>query len=269
MKRIIRFFVLGVLFIIVLVSFLLIYVNIQKDKAYSSALVQLDELFTHENTDIYPLYYGCVPRFINVDAFNKTGSLFKDIIDTGANIPKIPSDISQLYLVAPENPNWHWETGVIDDVRYEVNVRNNHYDTWRSISGIRSEGIWQTGWALGVRENFGGGRIVEYLIIPYAIGFRKTKFASSESDLTINNVLNNSFRFFTENDKSELKNCLVSNIKKYDHRPYIKNDYYYLRHLIKQILQLHLLVTSLIMAHICMMIRSMSLLKLTARRCMR
>jgi hypothetical protein len=229
MKRIVRFFVLGIIFLIVLVSSLLVYVNIQKDKAYADAISQLDGLFIHENTDVYPLYYGCESRFVKSEALSETGSLFKDIIDPGISTPKMPSDISSIYYVAPQNPNWHFTTGIIEDVRFEVAIRNNHYDTWRSINGIKSEGIWQTGWALGVRENFGEGYIVEYLIIPYAIGFRKSKFASLENHLSIDNTLDNSFKFFTENDKSDLKTCLVSNNKKFGDVPHIKNDYYYLK----------------------------------------
>lgn len=229
MKRIARIFILGIILIIVVVVLLLVYINIQKGEAHSTALRQLDELFLHENTDVYPLYYGCEPRFVKDYPSSQTGSLFVDIIDPGASVAKVPSDISQMYYVAPENPSWHWETGIIEDVRFEVNVRNSHYDTWRSISGIKSEGIWQTGWALGVRENFGGGRIVEYLIIPYAIGFRNTRSESFENHLTIDNVLANSFKFFTENEKSGLKKCMVSNIKKFGDAPSITNDYYYLK----------------------------------------
>ena len=109
MKRIARIFILGIILIIVVVVLLLVYINIQKGEAHSTALRQLDELFLHENTDVYPLYYGCEPRFVKDYPSSQTGSLFVDIIDPGASVAKVPSDISQMYYVAPENPSWHWE----------------------------------------------------------------------------------------------------------------------------------------------------------------
>lgn len=189
---------------------------------------QVDSLFVHKRRDIIPIYYECESRFVKGDFYAQTGRLYKDIINKGYTQPKLPTDITSTYRVAPEDAPL-FGNDVIEDVKKEIMMHNRNDDDIESgIRGVKWKGLWQTGWALGVRENFGSGRIVEYIIIPYAVSFRKQSFGTLEGYITIDDILDNAFKFYTENDKSSFKRSIVKDTKHFTYMPQIDNNYYYL-----------------------------------------
>lgn len=204
------------------------YISNQKEQQRELAERQVDSLFVHSHTDIFPIYFGCKSRFVKGDALSLTGSWYRDIINSGYKVPKMPSDITSTYRVAPENSPFFGDD-VIEGVKTEIRMHNrNDNDIETGIQGVGWKGLWQTGWALGVRENFGFGRIAEYVIIPYAISFRKQSFGTLEGYISIDDILDNAFKFYTENNKSDFKNSIVNNTKHFTYMPHIDNDYYHL-----------------------------------------
>ncbi len=205
------------------------FVENQKRIQRDIAERQVDSLFVHKHTDVFPIYYECKSRFVKGDAYTQTGRLYKDIINKGYTQPKLPTDIASTYRVAPEDAPFFGED-VIEGVKAEIRVHNGNDDEIETgIHGVKWKGLWQTGWALGVRENFGGGRIAEYIIIPYAVSFRKQSFGTIEGYITIDDILDNAFRFYTENDKSNFKKMIVKDTKHFTYMPIIDNNYYYLK----------------------------------------
>ena len=204
------------------------FIESEKRQQHDIAERQVDSLFVHKHTDIFPIYYECKSRFVKGDAYAQTGRLYKDIINQGYTQPKMPTDITSTYRVAPEDAPFFGDD-VIEGVKTEIRVHNrNDDDIETGIHGANWKGLWQTGWALGVRENFGVGRIAEYIIIPYAISFRKQSFGTLEGYVTIDDILDNAFKFYTENDKSDFKRSIVKDTKHFTYMPHIDNSYYYL-----------------------------------------
>lgn len=202
------------------------YIEGRKEQLHSDAVRQVDSLFVHKHTDIFPLYYECKPRFVKGNAEAQTGSMFTDVINKSILPSHMPTDITSTYRVAPENPMFFYERGNVEYVKLEIRMQNHSEDVEHGITGANWKGLWQTGWALGVRENFGLGRIAEYIIIPYAISFRKQSFGSMEGYISIDDILDNAFLFYTENDKSDFKRNMVSNVKYFSWDPHIDNRYY-------------------------------------------
>ena len=147
-----------------------VYINAQKEEQRFIAERQVDSLFVHKHTDIFPIYYECKSRYVKGDAYAQTGSWFKDLTNDSPNsLLKMPSDITSTYFVAPEDP-FFWYEDDIRGIKSEISVYNrNDEDIETGIHGVNRKGLWQTGWALGVREKYGLGRIAEYIIIPYAV----------------------------------------------------------------------------------------------------
>lgn len=228
---------LAIIAIIIIVSILYrqvpdeanVYINAQKEVQKSIAERQVDSLFVHKHTDIFPIYYECKSRYVKGDAYAQTGSWYKDLNNYSPNsLLKMPSDITSTYFVAPEDAPFFGDD-VIEGVKTEIRVQNrNDDDIETGIHGVKWKGLWQTGWALGVRENFGLGRIAEYVIIPYAVSFRKQSFGTLEGYVSIDDILENAFKFYTENDKSDFKKSIVTNTKGFTYMPHIDNRYYYL-----------------------------------------
>lgn len=242
MKKLITILITFVLLAVVIVCSLLYqkvpndateYINTQKEQQRLIAERQVDSLFVHKHTDIFPIYSECKSRFVKGDASSQTGSLLKDII-YGHYQPKMPADITSTYCVAPENPLFITHGDIIEEVKTEIRMNNSDNDgPENGIHGANWKGLWQTGWALGVRENWGSGKIAEYLIIPYAVSFRKQSFGSLEDYISIDNILNNAFEFYTNNEKSNFKRNIVANTHNYTHFPYINNEYYHLERIEK------------------------------------
>lgn len=205
------------------------YIHEQIEDQRILAERQVDSLFVHKHTDIFPLYYECKSRYLKVDYIKQAGLMFKDIINFSNDLSKIPSDVTSTYYVAPEDPQVYTSRGISEDVKAEIRVHNLNNDGIQAgIQGVNWLGLWQTGWALGVRENFGGGCIVEYMIIPYAVSFRKQSFGTLEGYMTIDEILHYAFKFYTENEKSKFKKSIVTDTERFTAFPYIHNDYYYL-----------------------------------------
>lgn len=204
------------------------YISNQKEQQRELAERQVDSLFVHRHTDIFPIYFGCKSRFVKGDALSQTGSWYRDIIKCGYRVSKMPSDITSTYRVAPENSPFFGDD-VVEGVKMEIRMHNrNDNDIETGIQGVGWKGLWQTGWALGVRENYGFGRIAEYVIIPYAVSFRKQSFGTLEGYTSIDDVLDNAFKFYTENNKSDFKNSIVNNTRHFTYMPCIDNYFYHL-----------------------------------------
>lgn len=238
MKKIILIITtLAIIAVIIIVSILYrqvpdeanVYVNAQKEEQKSIAEKQVDSLFVHKHTDIYPIYYKCKSRYVKGNASAQTGSRYKDLNNYSPNsLLEMPSDITSTYFVAPEDALFMVDD-VIEGIKIEIRMHNrNDDDVETGIHGAKWKGLWQTGWALGVRENFGNGSIAEYVIIPYAVSFRKQSFGTLEGYVSIDDILEDAFKFYTENDKSDFKKSIVTNTKGFTNTPYIDNRYYYL-----------------------------------------
>lgn len=204
------------------------YIKDKKEQLYEDAVRQVDSLFVHKHTDIFPIYYECKSRFVKGNAESQTGSMFKDVINKSFLPIQMPTDITSTYRVAPENPMFFYDRGNVEYVKMEIRMQNHSEDVEQGIIGANWKGLWQTGWALGVRENWGLGKIAEYIIIPYAVSFRKQSFGSLEGYISIDEILNNAYKFYTENDKSDYKRNIVHNVKNFSWGPYIDNRYYYI-----------------------------------------
>lgn len=72
----------------------------EKEQQRNIAERQIDSLFVHKHTDIFPIYYECKLRFVKGDSYAQTGRLYKDIINKGYTLPKLPTDITSTYRVA-------------------------------------------------------------------------------------------------------------------------------------------------------------------------
>ena len=217
------------------------FIKAQKEEQRVIAERQVDSLY--KNMEIYPIYYGCKSRFVKGDYCAQTGGQYKDIVGrdlrdlyktvNGSNYHRI-TDIASTYRVAPEDHFVYNSRGILWNIKAELGIYNSNQGNDKfmvGLHGVNWKGIWQTGWALGVRENWGNGTIVEYIIIPYAISFRKQSYGTLEGYISIDDILDNSYKFYTENDKSNFKNRIVHNIKHFIEPQCIDNNYYYLSEL--------------------------------------
>ena len=202
------------------------YIENKKEQLHADAVRQVDSLFVHKQTDVFPIYYECKSRFVKGNAEAQTGSMFRDVINKSFLPSQMPSDITSTYRVAPENPMFFDNRGIVEYVKMEIRMQNQSEDVEHGIIGANWKGLWQTRWALGVRENLGFGKIAEYIIIPYAISFRKQSFGSMEGYYSIDEILDDAYKFYTENDRSNFKRNIVSNVKYFSRGPYIDNWYY-------------------------------------------
>ena len=191
----------------------------------SVAQKQVDSIFTHKHTDVFPIYSSCESHFIKGYAKSSQGHMFEDFLDPAYTKPKLPSDVTMTYHAVLEDGYM----GDIEGVKYEL--RSFNRDNEGEQTGIKrtsKNGLWQTGWGLGVRENWSGGiegrRIVEYIITPYAISFRGNHHA--ERYFSIDEILDNAYKFYTENDQSDFKRSMVPNVESFINEPYIDNLYY-------------------------------------------
>lgn len=187
---------------------------------------QVDSIFTHKHTDVFPIYSRCKPHYIIGSIKKSNSSMFENFMDVAYTEPKLPADVKSTYHVELEDGY----RGSIEDVKSEIRLYNR--DNEGAQTGIQRanlKGLWQTGWGLGVRENWTGGtegrRIVEYVITPYAVSFR------SESNyvkgyFSIEDILDAAYKFYTKNDQSDYKRSLVSNVGPFINKPYIDNSFF-------------------------------------------
>ena len=196
------------------------------EQQHSVAQKQIDSLFTHKHADVFPIYSKCTSHYIKGDIKAPKGSLYEDFMDAAYTKPQLPADAKSTYHVVLENGYKY----SIADVKSEIRRYNRDKEGVQTgIQRANMKGLWQTGWGLGVRENWTGGiggrRIVEYIITPYAISFRKEN-SFVNSFFTIDEILDNAYQFYTEDDQSDYKNSLVSNVEPFINEPYIDNPYY-------------------------------------------
>lgn len=207
------------------------YISAKRKRLQNEAKKQVDSLFVHTKKDIFTLYYDCKPRYVKGDALAATGEMFKDIHEEGYHTIEMPADVITTYRVAPQNAMYDYRDGVVEELRGELRMKNSDNDG-KGISIHRADrkGIWQTGWALGVRENWISGRygraVVQYIIIPYAVSFRKAKYGSFEDFISIDEALNNAYDFYVKDDESDFKRNIVADVKHFLDKPQIDNEYF-------------------------------------------
>ena len=203
------------------------YIQDKKERLESLANKQVDSLFVHNHTDIFPIYTKCNSRYIKDNFWKQTGTAFRNELWDWNYEDRLPKDIVSTYHVAPENPNYFvFGKDVIEDIKTQIRLNNVDNDNNSRIRGLNQKGIWQTRWALGANENWGNGTIVQYIIVPYAVSFRKQSYGLVESFVSVDEALDNAYEFYTENEKSDLKRNIVSDTRYFTNGPIINNDYY-------------------------------------------
>lgn len=196
----------------------------------SIAQKQVDSIFVHKHSDVFPLYYKCKSHYVKGEVKKAEGSMYEDFMDPAYTEPKLPADVISTYHVVLEDGY----RGSIDDVKSEIRMFNRDNEgTQTGIQKANMKGLWQTGWGLGVRENWSGGeegrRIVEYIVTPYAVSFRNNGYSSLESNSSIDYILDNAYDFYTTDDQSDFKMSMVTNVEPFINEPYIDNPYFCLK----------------------------------------
>ena len=203
------------------------YVSTLIEQQGTIARKQVDSLFTHKYKDVFPIYSRCKSHYKKGKIKTLNNSMFEDFMNTAYTNPKLPNDATSTYHVALEDGN----RGSIDDIKAYIRMDGRDNDGGPTgVQGLSYKGLWQTGWGLGVRENWDGGRygrrIVEYIITPYAVSFRNNVFYSLDGYLSIDDILDNAYKYYTEDDQSDFKRNIVSNVESFINEPYIDNLYY-------------------------------------------
>lgn len=203
------------------------YVYAQKGHLDSLAKKQVDSLFIHGHTDIFPIYTKCKSRYVKDNFWSQTGTMFRKELWDWNHENRLPEDVVSTYHVAPENEFGFYQDGIVEGIKIELRLYNVDNDGKEiGIQNLNRKGIWQSRWALGVNENWGSGNIVQYIIIPYAVSFRKQCYGSAESFISVDDALDYAFDFYTGNEKSNLKRNMVTDLARFSNGPIIKNDYY-------------------------------------------
>ena len=192
----------------------------------SIARKQVDSIFTHKHTDVFPIYSRCKPHYLMGEIKKSNGSMFEDFMDVAYTKPKLPADAKLTYHVVLEDGN----RGLVEDVKSEIRTYNRDNEGAQTgIQRANMKGLWQTGWGLGVREKDTGGmegrRVFEYIITPYAISYRnESNFV--KDIFSIDDILDSAYKFYTEDDQSDFKRSLVSDVEPFIYEPYIDNLYF-------------------------------------------
>ena len=212
------------------------YIEKKKERLYSEAAKEVDSIFVHDKRDIFLAYTNCEPRYLKEDIYSQTAKMFRGINGYYEKqlfkefTERMPNDITTTYFVTPEDPDYLLYTrssSILEDVRFQMRMHNFDNDRPQiGVKGVRWKGIWQTGWALGVREKWGPGKFVEYLVIPYAIAFRKQSIGAIENSLSIDEILSSAYKYYTEEDDRISQN-IVYDINKFSGgRSICENEYY-------------------------------------------
>lgn len=187
---------------------------------------QVDSIFTHKHIDVFPIYSRCKPHYIKGSIKKSNSSMFENFMDIAYKKPKLPADVKSTYHVVLEDGY----RGSIEDVKSEIrsyNIYNEGAQT--GMQRVNMKGLWQTGWGLGVRENWDGGiegrRIVEYVVTPYAVSFRSGS-NYVKNYFSIEEILDAAYKFYTKDDQSDYKRSLVSNVGPFINEPYIDNSFF-------------------------------------------
>ena len=195
----------------------------------SVAQKQVDSIFTHKHRDVFPIYSECESHYIKGNIKMSKGSMFEDFLDPAYTEPSLPTDVTSTYHAILEDSY----KGSVEGVKSELRSFNrDNEELYTGIKRTCMKGLWQTGWGLGVRENWSGGiegrRVVEYIVTPYAISFRSKNLA--EKYFSIDEILNSAYEFYTENNQSDFKKSIVSNVEPFTNEPYIDNPYFCLEY---------------------------------------
>lgn len=187
---------------------------------------QVDSIFTHKHIDVFPIYSRCKPHYIKGSIKKSNSSMFENFMDIAYKKPKLPADVKSTYHVVLEDGY----RGSIEDVKSEIRSYNLYNEGAQTgMQQVNMKGLWQTGWGLGVRENWDGGlegrRIVEYVVTPYAVSYRDEN-NYVKSYYPIEDILDAAYRFYTNDDKSDYKRNLVSNVGPFINKPYIDNSFF-------------------------------------------
>lgn len=198
-----------------------------KNEMLSLAKKQVDSLFVNgSDTKIYPLYHNCKSRYVDGNPWENSGTAFREILYPTNYKDRLPKDIISTYHFAPENPDYKIGSDIIDGIKTEIILNSIKKEKITSFR-VNWKGMWQSGWALGVNECWDGS-IVQYIIIPYAISFRKQNHGIFGDYYTIDSALESAYQFLTESPQSKFKDNIVPYIDKFIQKPYINNEYYYL-----------------------------------------
>lgn len=196
-----------------------------KKEMLTLAEKQVDSLFENGDTNIFPIYFGCKPRFLEGNPWKNSGTAFREILYNTNYENRLPKDIISTYHFAPENPVIAIGKDFLEGIKMEIKLNSKNEN--KAIHGVNWKGFWQSGWALGVNERW-GSEIVQYIIIPYAISFRKPNSGILGDYYTVESALDSSYKFLIENPNSDFKNLVVQNTHKFLYDPIINNEYYYL-----------------------------------------
>ena len=236
MKRYILFFVTLVILADIIVCITMYSRIADNANAYFTTLIQeqrsiaqkqVDSIFIHKHIDVFPIYSRCKSHYVKGDVKRLTGHMFEDFLDPAYTNPKLPNDVISTYHAVLEDGN----RGSLDDIKSEIRMFNRDNDNVHTgIKRNSTKGLWQTGWGLGVRENWNGGeegrRVIEYIITPYAVSFRNNSYNSYESNSSIDNILDNAYVFYTSDDQSDFKRSMVNNVEPFINEPYIDNPFF-------------------------------------------
>lgn len=195
-----------------------------KKEMLSLANKQVDSLFVNGDTNIYPIYFNCKPRYVEGNPWVNSGTSFREILYPTKYEDRLPKDIISTYHFAPENPGYRIGKDIVEGIKMEIKLKNTNKEKKGGIQ-VDWKGIWQSGWALGVNERWGDG-IIQYIIIPYAVSFRKQNYGILGDYLTIESSLESAYKFLTDSPQSVFKGNIVPDINNFVYEPLIHNDYY-------------------------------------------
>lgn len=180
------------------------------------AIIERDKMFVHKDFDVYPLYKNCKPKYqLNNKALkyyfgNKRSQNYKDVVALyNFNFNK---------LLTPRND-------LQEHICMELRVQNTNNENCKPVDGANWNGIWQTGWALGIKRKWDNGYI-KYVVMPHAVGFRKQENSFMYDYMNIEEALSEAYDFYTKNKKSNFSDNFVPTNKNFLYDTAYENEYY-------------------------------------------
>ena len=107
----------------------------------------------------------------------------------------------------------------------ELRVQNSNNESCKPVDGANWSGIWQTGWALGIKRKWDDGYI-KYIVIPHAVGFKKQDYSFMYDYMNIEDALSEAYDFYTKNKKSDFCDNFVPTNEFFLHETSYENEYY-------------------------------------------
>lgn len=186
------------------------------DLLRNNAIKERDKMFVHKDFDVYPLYKNCKPKYqLNNKALkyylgNKRSQKYKDIISL------YNFDLKKTRL--PRNE-------IQEHICRELRVQNSNNESCKPVDGANWSGIWQTGWALGIKRKWDDGYI-KYIVIPHAVGFKKQDYSFMYDYMNIEDALSEAYDFYTKNKKSDFCDNFVPTNEFFLYDISYENEYY-------------------------------------------